>query len=165
MSDVPSTPDAPAGPNPNDQTRELMALLSQETRHSIVQTLLGHPEVLASADELDYFVANKSRKTVDEQLDRLVEADILRVHEHPANKRTRGLPYRFYGFTDYALDVLDDFNYLKGVPWARAVHQKTKKSEKIERHESAPRPDLSAAVRETFRLDEAESEDAETPTP
>jgi hypothetical protein len=142
------------GDSPSDDAG-VAEFLSHETRHSIVQTLLGHPEVLTSADELNYFVANKSRKTVDEQLDRLVEADILQVHEHPPNKETRGLPYRFYGFTDHALDVLEGFNYLKGVPWARAVHHQTTKSEKIEHHEAAPRPALDDAVRAAFRLDES----------
>jgi hypothetical protein len=142
------------GDSPSDGA-EVAEFLSHETRHSIVQTVLGHPKVLASAAEIDYFVADEAGRTVDEQLDRLVEADILQVHEHTPNKETRGLPYRFYGFTDHALDVLGDSNYLKGVPWVRAVHQQTTKSEKIKRHEAAPRPALDDAVRAAFRLDES----------
>ncbi len=42
---------------------------------------------------------------------------------------------------------------------ARAVHQKTRKPEKIERHEMAPRPFLPDPVRATLRLD-AEAEKA-----
>jgi len=37
---------------------------------------------------------------------------------------------------------------------ARAVHEKTRKHEKIERHETAPRPPLPEPARATFRLDE-----------
>lgn len=140
--------------NPLERQRELMALLSQETRHSIVQALLGHPTVLASAAELDHFIPSKSKKTVQEQLDVLVEADILAIYEHPPNEETRGLPWKFYGFTEHGVDILDDFNYLKGVPMARAVHQNTRKPERIERHEMAPRPSLPESIRETFRLDE-----------
>ena len=140
--------------NPLERQREVMALLSQETRHSIIQTLLGHPKHLASAAEINHFIPSKSKKTVDEQLDVLVEADILGIYEYPPNKKQRGLPWKFYGFTDYGTTILGDFNYLKGVPMARAVHQQTRKPEKIERHETAPRPPLPDPVRATFQLDD-----------
>ena len=140
--------------NPLERQRELMELLSQQTRHSIIQALVGHPKILASADEINYFIPSKSKKTVQEQLDVLVEADILAIYEYPPNKEKRGLPWKFYGFAEYGVDVLGDFNYLKGVPMARAVHQKTRKPEKIERHELAPRPPLPESVRSMFRLDE-----------
>ncbi|APX00170.1 hypothetical protein CHINAEXTREME_20355 (plasmid) [Halobiforma lacisalsi AJ5] len=142
--------------NPLERQRELMELLSQETRHSIIQTLLGHPELLASADELNHFTPSKSKKTVQEQLDVLVDAEILAIYEHSPNKEKRGLPWKFYGFTEYGVDILGDFNYLKGVPMARAVHQKTRKPEKIERHETAPRPLLPEPVRAAFRLNDQE---------
>lgn len=153
MADISAHSKSDREENPLDRQRALMELLSQETRHSIIQTLLGHPELLASADELNHFIPSKSKKTVEEQLDVLVEADILSIYEYPPNKDTRGLPWKFYGFTEYGAGVLGDFNYLKGVPMARAVHQKTRTPEKIERHETAPRPPLPESVRATFRLD------------
>lgn len=154
MADISAHSRSDEEKNPLERQRELMELLSQETRHSIIQALLGHPEVLASADELNHFVPSKSKKTVEEQLEVLVGADILAVYEYPPNQEKRGLPWKFYGFTEYGAGILGDFNYLKGVPMARAVHQKTRKPEKIERHETAPRPPLPDAVRATFRLDE-----------
>jgi hypothetical protein len=138
--------------NPLDRQRELMNVLGQETRHSIIQTLLGHPHHLASVAEIDYMVADKATKTVDEQLDVLVDAGILAEYEYPPNESTRGLPWVFYGFTPSAVGVLGDFNYLKGVPFAHAVHRSTKKTEKIRRHEEAPRPPLPTPVREAFGL-------------
>ena len=139
---------------PTGEQRELMELLSQETRHSIVQALLGHPKALASAAEINHFVPSKSKKTVEEQLDVLVDADILAVYPYPPNKAKRGLPWKFYGTTEYGATILGDFNYLKGVPMARAVHQRTRKPEQIQRHETAPRPPFPEAVRTTFRLEE-----------
>ncbi|WP_229114782.1 winged helix-turn-helix domain-containing protein [Halapricum desulfuricans] len=154
MADISARSNSDGEENPLERQRELMALLSQETRHSIIQALLGHPAVLASADEINHFISSKSKKTVQEQLEVLVEAGILAIYEYPPNKDRRGLPWKFYGFTKYGADILGDFNYLKGVPMARAVHQKTRKPEKIERHETAPRPPLPEPVRMTFRLDE-----------
>jgi len=154
MADISAQSNSEKEENPLEQQRELMELLSQETRHSIIQALLGHPEVLASADEINHLIPSKSKKTVDEQLEVLVEAEILAIYDYPPNEQKRGLPWKFYGFTEYGADILGDFNYLKGVPMARAVHQKTRTPEKIERHETAPRPPLPEPVRATFRLDE-----------
>jgi hypothetical protein len=156
MADISTHSEPDQKENPLERQRELMELLSQETRHSIIQALLGHPKTLASADEINHFIPSKSKKTVGEQLDVLVEADILEIYEFPPNKEQRGLPWKFFGFTEYGADILGDFNYLKGVPMARAVHQKTRKPEKIERHETAPRPPLPERVRATFRLDDNE---------
>jgi len=100
---------------------------------------------------------NKSRKTVQEQLEVLVEAEVVGIYDYPPNRDARGLPWKFYGFTERGADILGNFNYLKGVPIARAAHQKTRKPEKIERHETAPRPPLPEPVRVTFRIDEEEA--------
>jgi hypothetical protein len=154
MADLSGHSNSDREDNPLERQRELMELLSQETRHSIIQALLGHPEILASADEINHFIPSKSKKTVDEQLEVLVEAEIIAIYDHLPNKQKRGLPWKFYGFTECGADILGDFNYLKGVPMARAVHEKTRKHEKIERHERAPRPPLPEPVRATFRLDE-----------
>ena len=153
MSDISAHSKADREENPLERQRELMELLSQETRHSIIQALLGHPEALASAGELNHFIPSKSKKTVEEQLGVLVEAGILEVYEYPPNRDRRGLPWKFYGVTEYGVDILGDFNYLEGVPMARAVHQKTRTPEKIERHETAPRPPLPESVRTPFRFD------------
>ncbi|UHQ95093.1 ArsR family transcriptional regulator [Haloterrigena alkaliphila] len=157
MADISAHSKTDREENPLERQRELMELLSQETRHSIIQTLLGHPDHLASAAEINHAIPSKSKKTVEEQLDVLVEAGILEIYEYPPNKKKRGLPWKFYGFTEYGVGILGDFNYLKGVPMARAVHQKTRKPEKIERHETAPRPPLPESVRATFRLDDEEA--------
>ena len=154
MADISAHTGSDREGNPLERQRELMELLSQETRHSIIQALLGHPAVLASADEINHFIPSKAKKTVQEQLEVLVDAEILAIYDYPPNKDKRGLPWKFYGFTEHGADVLGDFNYLKGVPMARAVHQKTRKPEKIERHETAPRPPLPESVRATFRLEE-----------
>lgn len=142
-----------AEPDPLDRQREMMQVLSQETRHDVVQALLGHPHHLASEDEIDYLVHDKSTGAVQDALGRLVEEDILAVYEHEPNKHTRDYPYKFYGFTEYGIDVLNQFNYLKGVPFARAVHEKTRKSAKIKRHEDAPRPPLPDGVGEALTFE------------
>lgn len=152
-------PDAVEGvPNPLTKQRELMDLLSQETRHLIIQTILGHPEHLPSADELDYIIANKTKKSITDQLDRLQEAGIIAEYSHEPNRSKRGLPWKFYGLTEHGVEVLGQFNYLQGVPMMRAVIKKTRTTDRVERHMSAPRPSLPTAVAEALRIEDGDSE-------
>lgn len=145
--------------NPLDQQRELMDLLSQETRHQIIQVILGHPAHLPSADELDYIIADRTKKSITDQLDRLREAGIIEEYTYESNRSTRGLPWKFYGPTEYGVEVLGEFNYLRGVPMAKAVIKKTRTTEKIDRHMEAPRPSLPAVVRDALRLDGEDGDD------
>lgn len=150
-------PDAAEEVNPLDKQRELMDLLSQETRHQIIQTILGHPEHLPSADELDYIIADKTKKSITDQLDRLQEEGIIEEYTYDPNRSTRGFPWKFFGLTEYGIQVLGEFNYLRGVPMARAIIQRTRTTEKIERHMDAPRPSLPPTVKEALRLEEDHS--------
>lgn len=153
------TPDTVEGePNPLAKQRELMELLSQETRHLIIQTILGHPEHLPSADELDYIITNKTKKSITDQLDRLQEAGIIAEYSHEPNRSQRGLPWKFYGLTEHGVEVLGQFNYLQGVPMMRAVVKKTRTTDRVERHMAAPRPSLPTAVTEALRLEDGDSD-------
>ncbi|MFC6733911.1 hypothetical protein [Haladaptatus sp. GCM10025893] len=56
------------------------------------------------------------------------------------------------------MEILYDYKYLRGVPIARALYENTRKTEKVERHEAAPRPSLPTAVVEALTFDEPEFE-------
>ncbi|MFC4448537.1 hypothetical protein [Halorussus aquaticus] len=137
---------------PFEEQRRIFDLLSQETRHLIVQYVLGHPEHLPSLDELDYMIP-KSKAAIGDQLDNLVEAGVLDVYRYEPSVNKRDLPSKFYGFTERGVEILHEYNYLRGVPVAQALYKNTRKSEKIKRHENAPRPELPKAVREPFSND------------
>ncbi|XGI84226.1 ArsR family transcriptional regulator [Halorutilales archaeon Cl-col2-1] len=137
--------------DPLEEQRQLFDLLSQETRHQVVRYILGHPKHLMSLDELDYMIP-KSKGAIDDQLDNLIEEGILDLYEYPPNKDKRDLPSRFYGFTERGIQVLRDYQYLNNVPVLRAVYDNTKKSEKLERHQDAPRPELPETVEQGLSL-------------
>lgn len=145
MSETPSTNSGV----PFEKKRELLATLSQETRHTIIQTLLGHPDNLASAGELHHMVG-KSKKTVNDQLKVLVDEGIIAQFQHLPNKDRRGLPWQFYGFTQFGIDLLADFGYLSSVPMMRAIYEKTRKTDKVERHQQAPRPELPEVIQDAL---------------
>lgn len=130
---------------PFEEQRRVYELLSQETRHLILQNVLGHPKALPSLGELNHVIP-KSTGAISDQLDRLVEADILAEYTYEESANTRDLPSQFYGVTDSGVEILAEYNYLRGLPLARAVYRNTRKPGRIERHESAPRPELPDSV-------------------
>lgn len=139
--------------DPFAEQREVRELLSQETRHLVVQCILGHPHHLASLAELAYMIP-KNEGAILDQLETLQAAGILDVYVHEPNQSARDLPSRFWGPTERGVEVLYEHNFLRGVPVARAVYEETRKSEKVERHEAAPRPALPDAVGEALSFDE-----------
>jgi len=151
------------GTDPFAEQQRLFELLSQATRQLIVQELLGHPTHLMSLAELEY-MTGKNRVTIKNHLDTLREEDILAQYIFEPNKETRGLPAQFYGFTERGVEILHDYKYLRGVPVARALYENTRKTEKIQRHEAAPRPDLPTAVAAALEFDEPDPDGVDVGT-
>lgn len=148
-----------AGPFAEQQ--RLFKLLSQDTRHLIIQELLGHPAHLMSLAELAY-MTGKSQAAIKDQLERLIDAGLVARYTHEPNEETRDLPAQFYGFTERGVEILHEYKYLRGLPVARALYEKTRKTEKIERHETAPRPALPEAVAEALAFDEPDLDTVDT---
>lgn len=149
MSDVPAADDG----GPFEEQRRMYDLLSQETRHLILQYILGHPTHLPSLDELAHMMP-KNKAAIRDQLQVLAESGIVERYEHPPNEDSRDLPSQFYGLTEHGVRVLDEYNYLRGLPVARAIYANTRLSEKAKRHRDAPRPELPAAVGRVLSLDD-----------
>lgn len=135
------------------EQQRMRELLSQETRHLIIQCILGHPDHLASLAELAHMIPKNEAALLD-QLETLREAGILDVYPHEVNESTRDLPSRFWGPTERGVEILYEHNFLRGVPIARAVYDETQKSAKAERHETAPRPTLPEGVSDALDFDE-----------
>ncbi|MDL0134329.1 hypothetical protein [Halobacterium salinarum] len=151
MSDAPAATDA----GPFEEQRQIYDLLSQETRHLILQFILGHPTHLPSLDELAYMMP-KNKAAIRDQLDVLTDNNIIQCYHHPPNEDSRDLPAQFYGLTAHGVDVLHEYNYLRGLPVARALYDNTRLSEKAQRHRDAPRPDLPNHVTNALTIDDGD---------
>ncbi len=134
---------------PYEAERIVQRYLSQETRHNVLQVLLGHPAHLASTTEVAYYVP-RSRSAISDQLADLADHEILARYHHEPNDDTRDVPADFWGLTVFGVSVLAEYNYLRGLPILRAVHDATHKTETVRRHEEAPRPALPSEVREAL---------------
>ena len=145
-------------PAPYETQRTVQRYLSQETRHNILHVILGHPAHLVSVTEFDYYIS-KSRSTISEQLEDLASHDILRRYHHEPNAEVRDIPSHFWGLTEFGIELLEEYNYLRGLPIMRAAHDATHKTEAVQRHENAPRPCLPAPLSETLEYDEPTQSD------
>lgn len=134
-----STPDEPTGDL--GTVRERLNVATQETRFSLVQDILGHPSGLPTLKELDYVNPSRSRTTIRQHLQRLVEAGIVEKVELPEKRRQNDLPYTFYGISEEGRRFLGDHRLLRAEETLREVYDRVEKPPEIERYESAPRPD------------------------
>jgi hypothetical protein len=149
---------AAKGDSPFEEQRQIYELLSQETRHLILQFILGHPKHLPSLDELAYMMP-KNKAAIRDQLEVLSDAGIIDCYRHPPNEDARDLPSQFYGLTEHGVTVLSEYNYLRGLPVARALYDNTRLSKKAQRHREAPRPSLPHGIKDALRIDQVESVD------
>ena len=146
---------------PYETQQTVQQYLSQETRHDILQLILGHPHHLVSVTEFTYYIS-KSRATISEQLADLADHEILTQYTHQPNAEVRDLPTDFWGFTEFGLRLIAEYNYLRGLPIMRAAHDATDKTEKVQRHEGAPRPTLPASIQSVLTFDETDQAEENT---
>lgn len=128
-------------PTDLDHVRERLNVVTQETRFSLIQDILGHPTQLPTLKELDYVNPSKSQTTIRQHLQRLVAADLVEEVRLPKDRRQNDLPYTFYGLSDEGREFLDEHGLLRAEETLRTIYDRVEKTDAIARYESAPRPD------------------------
>jgi DNA-binding transcriptional ArsR family regulator len=121
--------------------RERLNVVTQETRFSLVQDILGHPSGLPTLKELDYVNPSKSQTTIRQHLQQLVDTGIVETVVLPEDRRQNDLPYKFYGISEEGRQFLRDHKLLRAEETLREIYDQVEKTSEIERYESAPRPD------------------------
>lgn len=124
-----------------NRERERLNIVTQETRFSLIQDILGHPSGLPTLKELNYVNPSKSRTTIRQHLQTLVEADILEVVSLSKDQRRNDLPYRFYGISEEGRRFLNAHKLLRAEDTLQTIYSQVEKTAEIERYEDAPRPD------------------------
>lgn len=123
-----------------DRVRERLAVVTQETRFSLLQDILGHPEQLPTLKELDYVNPSKSQSTIRQHLQRLIEAEIVEPVLLNEERRQNDRPYKFYGISDEGRAFLEKHGLLRAETTLQEIYAQVEKTETIERYEAAPRP-------------------------
>ena len=128
-------------PSDLESVRERLTVVTQETRFALLQDILGHPSELATLKELDYVNPSKSRTTIRQHLQQLVDVGIVEEVLLPEDHRQNDLPYKFYGLSESGRKFLDEHKLLRAQDTLRVIYDKVEKPDDIKRYETALRPE------------------------
>jgi DNA-binding PadR family transcriptional regulator len=129
------------GGTPKPTRLEQLNLITQLTRATIIQNILGHCVMLPSLKELNYYNPRKSTGTISEHLDKLVDANIVMRVFLPQGERSRNLPSTFFTLTDEGFELLEYHSILvPALDKIRADHARLERTDDVLRYERAPRP-------------------------
>jgi hypothetical protein len=131
---------SPAEMFESDANREMLHIITQETRFVLLQNILGHPKQLPSVPELTFLNPDKNEGTVYQHLKRLINIDIVEVHTLPSDQRELDLPFKFYGISEEGKAFLDQYGVFESEETLHDIYARVDKSERMKRLESAPRP-------------------------
>ncbi|WP_049972575.1 helix-turn-helix domain-containing protein [Haladaptatus cibarius] len=124
-----------------DNVRKRLNVVTQETRFSLIQDILGHPSQLPTLKELDYVNPSKSQTTIRQHLQQLVDVGVVEEVFLPDEQRQNDLPYKFYGVSDEGRAFLGEHGLLRAEETLQTVYARVEKSDAIERYQTAPRPE------------------------
>lgn len=128
-------------PNFADNVRELLAVVTQETRFVLIQNILAHPKKAPSLKELDFVNPSKSESTIRNHLEKLEGSGVIKEIELPKDARSRDLPWKFYTLTAEAREFLEEHDLVRAEDTLEEMHAMLERTEEIEKYENAPRPD------------------------
>lgn len=134
-----STPDHP--PSDLESVRERLNVVTQATRFSLLQDILGHPSGSPTLKELNYVNPSKSQTTIRQHLQQLVDAGIVEEALLSEDRRQNDLPYKFYRISDDGRRFLKDHKLLRATDTLRGIYDRVEKTDEINRYETAPRPE------------------------
>jgi len=137
--DKPDTTDAIDSTVENQRQR--LNTVTQETRFVLIQNILSHPKQLPTLKELDYVNPSKSKSTIREHLEVLIEHGIVEERTLPKGERKRDLPWRFYGLTDVGRDLLEEMDLLGAEGTLQDMYEMLETTDEIEKYAQAPRPE------------------------
>ncbi|WP_424016208.1 winged helix-turn-helix domain-containing protein (plasmid) [Halorientalis pallida] len=134
-------PDTTNGPKEEiESRRQQLNVVTQETRFVLIQNILSHPEQLPTLKELDYVNPSKSKSTIREHLEVLIENGVVEERTLPKDERKRDLPWTFYGLTEEGRDLLDEFDLLGAEGTLQDMYEMLETTAEIKKYADAPRP-------------------------
>jgi len=124
-----------------ENQRQRLNVVTQETRFVLIQDILSHPQQLPTLKELNYVNPSKSKSTIREHLEVLIEHGIVAERTLPKNQRKRDLPWCFYGLTDIGRDLLEKMGLLEAEGTLQDMYEMLETTNKIKKYAHAPRPE------------------------
>jgi predicted transcriptional regulator len=126
------------------ESRELVHFVTQQTRFSLINNILQHPDQLPSMYELEELNPSVSDATVYKHIQKLIDVGIVKEVALDDAQRRQGYPWKFYGITETGREFLDDHNLLAAEKTLQQIYDTiSDKPEKMVKYENAPRPKAS----------------------
>ncbi|OTF01229.1 helix-turn-helix transcriptional regulator [Halorubrum sp. SD683] len=123
------------------ESRELVHFVTQQTRFSLINNILQHPDQLPSMYELEELNPSVSDATVYKHIQKLIDVGIVKEVALDDAQRRQGHPWKFYGITETGREFLDDHNLLAAEKTLQQIYDTiSDKPEKMVKYENAPRP-------------------------
>lgn len=123
-----------------EHQRQRLNVVTQETRFVLIQNILSHPQQLPTLKELDYVNPSKSKSTIREHLEVLIEHGIVEERTLPKEERKRDLPWHFYGLTDICRNLLEEMGLVGAEGTLQDMYEMLETTNEIEKYAQAPRP-------------------------
>jgi DNA-binding MarR family transcriptional regulator len=124
------------------ESRELVHFVTQQTRFTLVNNILQHPEQLPSMYELEELNPSVSDATVYKHIQKLIDAGIVKEVALDGDQRRQGYPWKFYRLTENGQAFLEEHNLLAAEETLQRIYEMiSDKPEKMIKYENAPRPD------------------------
>ena len=123
------------------EARELLHFVTQQTRFTLLNNILQHPDQLPSMYELEQLNPSISDATVYKHIQKLIDAGIVEEAALPDDERRQGYPWKFYGVSDAGREFLNEHNLLEAEETLQRIYETiSDKPEKMIKYENAPRP-------------------------
>jgi DNA-binding PadR family transcriptional regulator len=124
------------------ESRELVHLVTQQTRFVLLNNIPQHPDQLPLMYELEELNPSVSDATVYKHIQKLVDAGIVTEVALDDDQRRQGYPWKFYGLTEEGREFLEEHNLLAAEDTLQQIYDTiTDKPEKMVKYENVPRPD------------------------
>jgi predicted transcriptional regulator len=126
----------------NTTSRELVHFITGQTRFSLISDILAHPQQLPSMYELGDLNPSVSDATVYKNIQKLIDANVVKEVTLDDHQRQQGHPWKFYGLTEEGREFLEDHNLIAAEETLQQIYETiSDKPEKMVKYENAPRPD------------------------
>lgn len=128
------------------ERRERIHQITQPTRFDLIQDILMHPQQMPSMKELDFLQPDRSRSTIREHLDRLIDMGIVTEESLEQDRVQRDKPRKFFRLSKEGKEELERLDLLGIEDTLQYLYSNTEKPEEIVEYEEAPRPKIKEAV-------------------
>ena len=123
-----------------DNRREQLNAATQETRFKLLSTIIAHPSESPTLKELSHAIPSKSKSTIRNHLETLIDHDLVEIVRLPKEKQSRDLPSAFYRISEAGYEIIEK-NDLVAEDVLKDAYEIMEKPTEIRKYEEAPRPD------------------------